>query len=189
MQKTEAHIIILLQEKDKKAISMIYDKWAEPLFGMINNICKNEAISKDVLQDTFIKVWEKSESYDPKKAKLFTWIYQIARNKAIDAYRKISKSNTDEIHFADSIVSKVESDTHLYNSELNSKIKKLDNKYQEVLKGIYFQGMTHVEMSDQSGIPIGTIKSRLRIGLRKLREMYIETTSIITLLICLLYWN
>ena len=186
MAQSESYIIQLLKKGDKKAIAYIYDKWADPLYGVIFNICKDEGIAKDVLQDTFLKVWEKAASYDPQKAKLFTWIYQIARNKAIDAYRKIKKNQTENIQKADIIVSNIKSDQKLYHSELNKYILKLETKYQEVLQSLFFEGLTHVEMSKKTGIALGTIKTRLRIALRELREIY-NVPSFVILIISLLY--
>jgi len=186
LTQSDSYITQLLQTGDKKAIAYIYDKWADPLYGVIYNICKDEAIAKDVLQDTFVKVWEKSDTYDAKKSKLFTWIYQIARNKAIDAYRKIKKNRIENIQKADIIVSNVRSDQKLYHSELNKHITKLDPKYQEVLQSLFFEGMTHMEMSEKTGIALGTIKTRLRIALRELREIYNEP-SIVILILSVLY--
>ena len=184
--QSEAYIIQLLKAEDKKAMACIYDKWADPLYGVIINICKDENIAKDVLQDTFLKVWEKSALYDAKKAKLFTWIYQIARNKAIDAYRKIKKSQTENIQKANLIVSNVQTDQKLYHSELNAYISKLEPKYQQILQSLFFDGLTHNEMSEKTGIALGTIKSRLRIALRELREIYKEPL-IVVLIISWLY--
>ncbi len=186
MAQSESYITQLLQSGDKKAIAYIYDKWADPLYGVIYNICKNEDVAKDVLQDTFVKVWEKSDAYDARKSKLFTWIYQIARNKAIDAYRKNKKNQTENIQKANIIVSHSKSDQRLYHSELNKYIAKLDEKYQEVLKALYFDGMTQAEMSENTGIALGTIKTRLRIALRELREIYNKPTIVI-LILSLLY--
>lgn len=186
LAQSESYIIQLLQSGDKKAIAYIYDKWADPLYGVIYNICKNEDVAKDVLQDTFVKVWDKADTYDPKKAKLFTWIYQIARNKSIDAYRKRKKTRTENIQKAEFIVSNTKSDQRLYHSELSKYILKLDPKYQDVLQGLFFEGLTQIEMSEKTGIALGTIKTRLRIALRELREIYNEPSIIITL-ISLLY--
>ena len=186
MAQSEAHIIQLLKEGDKKAIAYIYDKCADPLYGVIYNICKDEGIAKDVLQDTFLKVWEKADTYDAKKAKLFTWIYQIARNKAIDAYRKTQKSRTENIQKANLIVSNMKSDQKLYHSELEKHISMLESKYQQVLQSLFFEGLTHIEMSEKTGIALGTIKTRLRIALRKLREIY-NVPMIVIISISLLY--
>ena len=186
MAQSESYITELLRSGDKKAMAYIYDKWADPLYGVIFNICKDEEVAKDVLQDTFVKIWEKSDSYDPAKSKLFTWIYQIARNKAIDAYRKTKKRETEKIQKADTAVSHMKSDKSLYHSELNRYIGRLDIKYQEVLQALFFEGMTQAEMSEKTGIALGTIKTRLRIALRELREVYNEP-SIVILILSLLY--
>ena len=186
MSQSDDYIIQLLLSGDKKAIAYIYDKWANPLYGVVMNIVKDEAIAKDVLQDTFVKIWEKADSYDPKKSKLFTWIYQIARNKAIDAYRKTKKRQTENIQKADIIVSNVKSDQKLYHSELNRYISCLDEKYQHVLQALFFEGLTQAEMSEKTGIALGTIKTRLRIALRELREIYNEP-SIVILILSVLY--
>ena len=186
MSHSEAYITELLLAGDKKAIAYIYDKWADPLYGVIYNICKNEDVARDVLQETFLKVWEKSSTYDSKKAKLFTWIYQIARNKAIDVYRKNQKFNTENIQKANLVVSQVKSDQRLYHSELEEHISRLEPKYQEVLRSLFFDGMTQVEMSKETGIALGTIKTRLRIALRELRQIY-SIASVVVSIICLLY--
>ncbi|MDF1694410.1 MAG: sigma-70 family RNA polymerase sigma factor [Saprospiraceae bacterium] len=183
---TEENIVQQLKAGDKKAIAYIYDKWADPLYGVIYNICKDEAIAKDVLQDTFVKIWEKSNTYDAKKSKLFTWMYQIARNKAIDAYRKIKKSRTENIQKANLIVSSIRSDQSLYHSELAKHISLLDPKYQEVLKSLFYEGLTQLEMSKKTGIALGTIKTRLRIALRELRGIYNEP-SIVVMILSVLY--
>lgn len=185
MTPSEAHITQLLQAGDKQAIALIYDKWADPLYGVIFNICKNEEIAKDVLQETFLKVWEKASTYDSKKAKLFTWIYQIARNKAIDAYRKNKKNQSENIQKANLIVSNTKSDQRLYHSELATQMKMLEPKYQEVLQSLFFEGLTQMEMSKKTGIALGTIKTRLRIALRELRHIYNEPSIVIILLIML----
>jgi RNA polymerase sigma-70 factor (ECF subfamily) len=186
LAQSESYITQLLKAGDKKAIAYIYDKWADTLYGVIYNICKDESIAKDVLQETFLKVWEKSSTYDEQKARLFTWIYQIARNKAIDAYRKIKKERTENIQTASLIVSNTKSDQRLYHSELEKQISNLEPKYQEVLQSLFFDGMTQMELSKKTGIALGTIKTRLRIALRELRDIYNEPSIIISI-ICMLY--
>ena len=183
MNPTDSHIIQLLQAGDKSAMGLIYDKWADPLYGIIFNICKDDGVSKDVLQDTFLKVWQKADTYNPERSKLFTWIYQIARNKAIDAYRKSSNNRAVNIQNAVSIVSNNKGDDVLYHSELNSHISKLEPKYQQVLQALFYEGMTQMEMSENTGIAIGTIKSRLRIALRELRTIYKEPSIIVWIII------
>jgi RNA polymerase sigma-70 factor (ECF subfamily) len=172
-QKLEKHIISLLKVEDKKAIALIYENYSEALFGVISKIIKDEDLAQDVLQESFIKVWKKAKTYDASKAKLFTWLYRIARNTAIDKYRSISNKQDKEIQIEDSNVYKLSVMSLNQDAiDLKKHIATLDNKYQIVINALFFEGMTQQEASDELDIPLGTIKSRLKIGLRELRKVY-----------------
>ena len=91
----EKHIVELLQERDEKAISLLYDNYGDTLYGVAYKVLKDEELAQDVLQESFIKIWKKSDSYDASKAKLFTWLFRITRNTAIDKLRSV-KTKTDK---------------------------------------------------------------------------------------------
>lgn len=169
----EQHIVSLLKEGDKRAIPIIYENYSGSLLGVIQKIIKDEAMAQDVLQETFIKVWRYSKKYDEKKAKLFTWLYRIARNTAIDKLRSHNLKFEKEIQIADSNVYKIStSGLNQDTLDLQKHVATLDEKYQVVLKALFFEGMTQQEASDELDIPLGTIKSRLKIGLRELKKIY-----------------
>ena len=73
----EKHIVELLQERNDKAISLLYDHYGDTLFGVAYKVVKDEELAQDVVQESFVKIWKKSDSYDPAKAKLFTWLFRI----------------------------------------------------------------------------------------------------------------
>lgn len=172
-QKLEQHIIGLLQKGDKKAISIIYENYSESLYGVISKIIKDPDLAQDVLQESFIKIWKNGKSYDAKKAKLFTWLYRIARNTAIDKYRSTSTKFEKEIQIEDSNVYKLSVMSLNQDAiDLKKHIAALDAKYQIVLNALFFEGMTQQEASEELNIPLGTIKSRLKIGLRELKKVY-----------------
>ena len=183
MDSNEKHIIKLLQSKDSKSIELIYDQWGAALYGLILRIVKNETLAQDVLQDVMVKIWKNSHQYRPEKSKLFTWIYQITRNSSIDAYRKFSKRSTENIQSAHQFVSSLESDSILRSNELKLKINALEPKYKEVIHALFFEGMTQMEMSKNTGIPLGTIKTRLRIAMRELRALYSEPSFMVFLIL------
>ena len=83
----EKQIVTLLQNSDKKAISLLYENYADALFGVIKKIISDDDTAQDVLQETFVKIWRYAKKYDSSKAKLFTWLYRIAYNTAIDKVR------------------------------------------------------------------------------------------------------
>lgn len=169
----EDSIIEHLKNGDKKAINLLYENYADALFGVIKKVISDDDLAQDVLQITLIKVWKKGKSYDPEKAKLFTWLYRIAYNSAIDKVRSVNNKATKEIQIENSNVYRLT--TKSLNEDVMD-IKKhlhtLEFKYQEVINALFFEGMTQQEASEELNIPLGTIKSRLKIALRELKKIY-----------------
>ncbi len=169
----EKDIIQLLKVRDKKALTLLYNNYSDSLFGVALKITKDEALAKDALQESFIKIWKNSHKYDPKKAKLFTWLYRITRNTAIDKLRSFNNRNSREVQIEKSNVYSIT--TNSLNQDvmdLKQHVDKLDQKYKTVLNALFFEGMTQQEASDELDIPLGTIKSRLKIALRELKKVY-----------------
>lgn len=171
MKKNEKDIIQLLRSHDNLGMSMVYDKYSTPLYGVIRRIVNDDSLAQDALQETFLKVWQKISSYDGSKSQLFTWIYAIARNTALDYQRKIVKTQSSEIQNA---VDDVLLTTGLNEDtiDLKENINTLEPKYKDVIDALFFQGYSQREWSKESGVPLGTIKSRLRVGMRMLKEIY-----------------
>jgi RNA polymerase sigma-70 factor (ECF subfamily) len=143
------------------------------LFGVIKKIISDDDTAQDVLQETFVKIWRYAKKYDSSKAKLFTWLYRIAYNTAIDKVRSQKNKKNNEVQMETSSVYKVTSN-ELNQDVLDIKkhLSSLDDKYQIVINALFFEGMTQQEASDELDIPLGTIKSRLKIGLRELKKIY-----------------
>ena len=170
----EIEIVSLLEKGDKKAISLLYENYADALFGVISKVISDPGLAQDVLQETFVKVWKKAKSYDSKKAKLFTWLYRIAYNTAIDKVRSYSNKAKKEIQIEDSNVYKLTAVSLNQDvMDIKKHLNTLEEKYQIVIQALFFEGMTQQEASDELEIPLGTIKSRLKIGLRELRKIYV----------------
>lgn len=172
-RKIEKDIIQLLKKGDKKALSLLYDNYSNSLYGVAFKITKDEALAKDALQESFVKIWKNSHKYDPEKAKLFTWLYRITRNTAIDKLRSFNNRNSREVQIDNSNVYTLQ--TNSLNQDvidLKQHVDKLEGKYKTVLNALFFEGMTQQEASDELNIPLGTIKSRLKIALRELRKVY-----------------
>lgn len=169
----EKEIVSLLERGDKKAIQLLYENYADALYGVIKKIITDEDTAQDVLQESFVKIWRYSKKYDASKAKLFTWLYRIAYNTAIDKVRSLKNKNNSEIQIEVSSVYKITSN-ELNQDVLDIKehLNTLDDKYKVVLYALFFEGMTQQEASEELDIPLGTIKSRLKIGLRELKKVY-----------------
>ncbi len=174
----EQDIIQLLQAKDKKAISIIYDQYSAALYGVVLRIVQSEAIAQDVMQDAFIKIWKNGTSYDKSKGKLFTWLLNITRNTAIDKTRSAHFRGNGRIQSIDSFVDDT-NPSFSHEMETNhigvrKKVDTLEAKYKTIIDLIYFNGYTQREVAEHLKLPLGTVKSRVKIALRTLREVFNE---------------
>ena len=184
----ENHIVELLQERNDKAISLLYEHYGDTLYGVAYKVVRDEELAQDVVQESFIKIWKKSDSYDPTKAKLFTWLFRITRNTAIDKLRSANNKSDKEIQMDVSDVYKLGTEGIIPDlMDVQDNLDKIDSKYQIVLDALFFQGMTQQEASDELDIPLGTIKSRLKIGLRELKKIY--GSSMVLALLLSLFMN
>lgn len=179
----EKHIVELLQERDEKAISLLYEHYGDTLYGVAHKVVRDNELAQDVLQESFVKIWKKADSYDSTKAKLFTWLFRITRNTAIDKLRSLSNKSDKEIQMDVSDVYNIGvNSTRPELMDVQENLSKIEPKYQIVLDALFFQGMTQQEASDELNIPLGTIKSRLKIGLRELKKYY-GTTILLLILV------
>lgn len=161
------------QGGDRSAFSSLYDKFSPALYGVILKIVRKDIhVAEDCLQDTFVKIWKHIASYDAHKGSIFTWMLTIARNTALD---KLSSLNSKQIHSMDSAVGIEETK---YNTSLNTDtiglndiMKKLDAEHQSLINMAYYQGMTQSEIADQLGMPLGTIKTKIRAAMLMLRNL------------------
>ncbi|WP_190811604.1 RNA polymerase sigma factor [Flagellimonas sp. S3867] len=181
----ERHIVSLLAEKDDKAISLLYENYGDTLFGVAYKVVRDEDLAQDILQESFIKIWKKADSYDPSKAKLFTWLFRITRNTAIDKLRSVSNKSDKEVQIDVSDVYNLGvSGIRPEFMDVQENLDKIEPKYKIVLEALFFEGMTQQEASEELDIPLGTVKSRLKIGLREMGKIY--GTSITQLLLIIL---
>ncbi|MCL6268037.1 RNA polymerase sigma factor [Flagellimonas myxillae] len=179
----ERHIVSLLAEKDDKAISLLYDNYGDTLFGVAYKVVKDEELAQDVLQESFVKIWKKADSYDASKAKLFTWLFRITRNTAIDKLRSINNKADKEVQMDVSDVYNLGvSGIKPEFMDVQENLDKIEDKYRIVLEALFFEGMTQQEASDELEIPLGTIKSRLKIGLRELGKIYGTSMALLLLI-------
>ena len=164
-------IVKRLKERDEKALEYLYEHYSAALYGVILRTLGNEQASEEVLQDVFIKIWEQIESYEPKKGKLFTWMYRIARNNAIDVRRskefKFSGKSIALDSFVDNLGKPTGNDEH----GLKEIVDQLDTTCTKLIKMNFFMGFSHKDISEQLLIPLGTIKTRIRSCMGKLRNL------------------
>lgn len=169
----EEQLVALLKSKDKQAFALLYDRYSSALYGVILKVVKYEELAQDVMQDSFVKIWKKIDTYNAQKGTLFTWILNISRNTAIDKIRTPEYKRMSKETSLDSGIQVANKNVNLQVDHigLNKIVESLAPEYQEVIEVIYFEGYTHQEAAEKLDIPLGTVKTRIRIALRELRKL------------------
>ncbi len=167
----EQDLITALKAKDDQAFSFLYDNYSGSLYSIILQIVKMPEVASDVLQEVFVIIWRKIESYDPIKGRLFTWMLNISRNASIDMLRsknyQNSKKNqqiTDNVYGGNQVTQNIDS------IGLTKFLGKLRPEQRVLIELAYFKGYTHDEIAQLESIPLGTVKTRIRNALLQLRE-------------------
>ena len=162
--------------KDKRGFDVLYNNYSSSLYGVINLIVKKEEFAEEILQDTFIKIWKKIEDYDASKGRFFTWMLNIARNMAIDKLRSKefkSGSKTDDISsFVDIGDSGYAEKNNMDHIGVRDVLKKLSDDHRFLIQKMYFEGYSQSEIAEEFDIPLGTVKTRVRAAMSKLRELF-----------------
>jgi RNA polymerase sigma-70 factor (ECF subfamily) len=168
----EQELITALKSKDDQAFSYLYDHYSGSLYSIILQIVKTPETANDVLQDVFINIWRKIESYDPMKGRLFTWMLNISRNASIDILRsKNYQNNQKNQEIPDNVYGKDQvTQTNTDRIGLTKFLGKLRPEQRVLIELAYFKGYTHDEIAQIEDIPLGTVKTRIRNALLQLRE-------------------
>ena len=172
-----------VQNGDKQALRKLYDRFNKILFGMIYKILRNKEESEDLLQEIFVKIWNKADQFDPSRGSAYSFIATLARNRAIDRTRSRAFKNRRK---DDYVINDDEYSFNLSTENPNPEEKieiteravgvrkalaQLNEKERQVLYISYFEGLSQTEIADKIDIPLGTVKYRMRQGMIKLREM------------------
>jgi RNA polymerase sigma-70 factor (ECF subfamily) len=165
-------LIELLQKGDQNGYAYLLDHYSAALGGIIFTVLNNQPDTEDVLQEVFIRVHRSISQYDPSRSRLFTWMARIARNAAIDWLRK-EKAKVVSLHnqTGEDAVSTTAVPYDPDATDLRNWISRLEKPEQEVLVLTYLNGHTQDEASQLLQLPLGTVKSRVRSALVKLRKM------------------
>lgn len=168
--------MLALRNREKIAIEALYDMYSASLYGVISRIIMDTATAEDVLQETFVKIWHSFSGYNTEKGRLFTWMVNIARNLAIDKIRSKDYKNQNKNQELENNVTFIdEQRSTVYKPELlgiKELVETLKPEQKSILDLVYFKGYTHVEAADELGIPLGTIKTRLRMAIQQLRKHF-----------------
>jgi len=173
---SEEELVSALKRRDTIAVRALYDSYSGALLGVIYRIVQHDEIAEDLLQETFLRIWNSADNYDPAKGRMFTWMMNIARNLAIDKIRSKEFKNSSKNRDIENNVAYVETHNKVVFNPDTLGIKEMMNELKpehfEVLNLIYFKGYTHVEAAEELNIPLGTLKTRGRLAIIELRKKF-----------------
>ena len=165
-------------EADETALGALYDRWVRSLYSLVLHLLKDPDEAEDVVEETFWQAWRKAGSYEPSRGAVSTWLLTIGRRKALDRLRARKRSREDLIgtdrSFDDLPSSEPDPSIDVEGAELRENVRlalnTLPSEQREVLELGYFNGLSQSEIPDVTGQPLGTVKTRMRLAMQKLRE-------------------
>ncbi len=161
---------------DERALASLYDQYARILFGLILRILNDREEAEDVLQEVFLQVWRRAADYDERRGRPFTWLVTLARSRAIDRLRALGSRQRAVKESAREVSEEVsDAAQDAFKSEQGEIVRRalaeLPEEQRRALVLAYFEGLSQSEIAVRLGAPLGTIKTRMRSGLMKLREL------------------
>jgi RNA polymerase sigma-70 factor (ECF subfamily) len=167
----ESELVASLLRKDEQAYAYLYDHYSGALYSVIRQVVGETELSSDVLQETFVNIWKRIDSYDATKGRLFTWMLNIARNAAIDKTR--SKAYQQSLRHQSINGENVQASVRPGVDDIGLKrvLLKLKEEHRQLIDLSYFQGYTHEQIARALDMPLGTVKTRIRTALTQLRAL------------------
>lgn len=165
---------------DEKAFRQLYDRFSPPLFALMRQMLDDEKDAEDTLQDGFLYLWDHAQSYDPDRAKAFTWAMVIFRHKAIDRIRSRTRRSRMTERAALELPalladSPARADEQAYARDrrllLTKALESLPVEQRSLIECAFLKGLTHHSISESLGLPLGTVKTNIRRGLLRLRDI------------------
>lgn len=176
----DVELIERLQRRDPQALAELYDRYGRLAYSLIVRVVRDGALAEDLVQETFLRVWNRAKGFDAQRGALGPWLLAVARNRAIDYLRSASgrERNALELEEVDhpSLYTDMERDILASDKSrmIRAALEKLAPNQREVIELAYFEGLTQTEMAERMGQPLGTVKTWVRTALKNLREEFGE---------------
>jgi RNA polymerase sigma-70 factor (ECF subfamily) len=179
---SDVHLLQRIVARDSAALAELYDRHGSLLFGLILRMTRDRSEAEEVLQEVFVRVWTRSEMYDARVGGPVPWLIRLARNRAIDRLRANRVRHTVDLPAVEGSAPEAPSsaadirtpETIVLGAErrdtLRGALERLPMEQRVLIEAAFFEGYTHSELAERFGLPLGTVKTRIRAGLMALRE-------------------
>ncbi|MTH55683.1 sigma-70 family RNA polymerase sigma factor [Bacillus mangrovi] len=175
VENNDAQLYERLSSKDRQAFETLYSRYEKLLFSFAYKVTKDRGMAEEVLQDVFVKLWNGTNTFDSSKGKFSSWLLTITRNKAIDMIRKHARHEHYELQDKDALVSgekPVDKEVEWREDRemIRQAVSELNSDQQKVIDLFYFKGFSQQKISEKCGVPLGTVKGRIRLALKHLKQ-------------------
>jgi RNA polymerase sigma-70 factor, ECF subfamily len=183
-QSVEIVLLSRIRDGDETALAEFYDRFGRLVYSVTYHVLQNDTLAEEVTQDTFLKIWTRAHQWDATRGKITTWLLTIARYTAIDRLRteqrRDGKGQIDLEEVVNVLGETAPIDEPFWADEqlVRDILNDLPTDQRQVLELAYFRDMSHTEMAQALGLPLGTVKGRVRAGLAKLRNLWLQRTEI-----------
>lgn len=169
---SDLELLERVAQRDQAALATLYDRWAAKMLGVIRRFLRDPALAEDVLQQTFLEVWLKASSFAPERGRPELWISLIARSRALDALRK--RREAQPVEPLDWIGEQAGADLmeqRETGAALEAALDRLPVDQSRAIRLAFFDGWTHEQIAQHLTLPLGTVKTRIRLGMKRLGQL------------------
>ncbi|MEO8607698.1 MAG: sigma-70 family RNA polymerase sigma factor [Chloroflexota bacterium] len=175
-QTPELQLLQQIQAGDEEALVALHAQFANLVYSVAYRVLDDQMAAEEVTQDTFMRIWHKSHTFDPQKGRFITWLLTVTRRLAIDVLRQRQRRepNTgmlfmdEDPNLWENVLATDSNGSDLRRT-LVSVLSELPSEQRQLIELVYFYGMTHNDIAETTGLPLGTVKTRIRLGMQKLR--------------------
>jgi len=169
----DMRLVARIRAGDQPAMSELYDRYGRVVYAVALRVLQDTSAAEDVLQDIFLQLWRNPDAFDASRGSLAAWLAVISRHRAIDRLRKRKPEvDIEECVIAGGPDLGDEVERNLVIEKVRSVLAEMNPDQRQALELAYFQGLTHTEIAEKTGEPLGTIKTRIRSGLQQLRAKF-----------------
>lgn len=172
----DPELVHRLQRRDPQALAELYDRYGRIVFSLILRIVRDTGTAEDLVQETFLRVWNRVQGFDSEKGNIAPWLLAVARNRAIDYLRSLAGRERNAVEYEETdhpaLYVDMERDilSHDKARVIQGALGKLSANQRQVIELAYFEGLSQTEMAERMGQPLGTVKTWVRTALKNLRD-------------------